>query len=81
MELANLEHKTLKQVFPNTKAEGYWAETSREDLHWAQSPDDIAYTVEFDPASANYGADVTYLRSYDYYVRAVRNLFRHRVAH
>lgn len=74
MQLAELEYKTLKQVFPNTKAEGYWAETSREELHWAQSPDEIAYTVEFDPASANYGADVTNFRSYHYYVRAVRNV-------
>jgi len=74
MDLAELEYKALKQVFPNTKAEGYWAGTSREELYWAQNPDEIAYTVEFDPASANYGADVTYFRSYDYYVRAVRNV-------
>ena len=73
MELAKIEYRTLKQVFPNTKADGYWAETSREELYWAQSPDELAYTVEFDPASANYGADVTYFRSYDYYVRAVRD--------
>jgi hypothetical protein len=74
MELAQLEHRTLKQVFPNTKPDAYWAETSREELYWAQNPDEIAYTVEFNPASANYGADVSYFRSYDYYVRAVRRV-------
>lgn len=73
IKLAELGHDTMKEVFPNTKADGYWAETSREELRWAQSPDEIAYTVEFDPASANYGTDVTYLRSYGYYVRAVRS--------
>jgi hypothetical protein len=74
MELAKLEHETLKQVFPNTKRDGYWAETSPGELCWAENPDEIAYTVEFDPASANYAADVTNLRSYSYYVRAVRDV-------
>lgn len=74
MELAKLAHAALRQIFPNTKADGYWAETGREEFHWAESPDEIAYTVEFDAASANYGADVTYPRSYGYYVRAVRNV-------
>jgi len=73
MELAELGYKALKQVFPNIKAERYWAKTSREELYWAQNPDKIAYTVDFDPESANYGSDVTYFKSYDYYVRAVRN--------
>ncbi|GAI50960.1 unnamed protein product, partial [marine sediment metagenome] len=45
----------------------------REELYWAQNPDKIAYTVDFDPGSTNYGSDVTYFRTYDYYVRAVRN--------
>jgi len=72
MELAKLGYKILKQVFPNIKAERYWAKTSREELHWARNPDKIAYVVDFDP-SGNYGADVTYFRSYEYYVRAVRN--------
>jgi hypothetical protein len=71
--LAQLDYGILKRVFPNTKADGYWAETNREELAWAQNPDDIAYTVEFDPASANYGADITYPRAYGYYVRAVRS--------
>jgi hypothetical protein len=71
MDLAKAGYKTLKQVFPNIKAERYWAKTSRKELQWAQNPDKIAYTVDFDP-NANYGADVTYFRSYDYYVRAVR---------
>lgn len=73
MELADLGYDALKQVFLNVKAERYWAKTSREELYWAQTPDKIAYTVDFDPRSANYGSDVTYFRSYDYYVRAVRN--------
>ena len=73
MELAEVGYRTLEQVFPNTKADGYWAGTSAEELRWAENPDEIAFTVEFDPASANYGADVTSLRSYEYYVRAVRN--------
>lgn len=73
MELAELGYKTLKQVFPNIKAERYWAKTSPEELYWAQNPDKIAYTVDFDP-KGNYGVDITYFRSYDYYVRAVRNV-------
>jgi hypothetical protein len=74
MEVAKLGYRTVTRAFPNTKADGYWAETSPEELPWEQSPEEIAYTVEFDPASANYGADVTYFRSYDYYVRAVRDV-------
>lgn len=70
IELAEFGYKALKQVFPNIKAERYWAKTTREELYWAQNPDKIAYTVDF---GINYGADVTYFRSYEYYVRAVRN--------
>lgn len=73
VELANVGYKTLNRILPNTKAEGYWAETCPEELQWTKNPDEIAYAVEFDPASANYGADVTYLRTYSYYVRAVRD--------
>lgn len=72
MELAELGYEALKRVFPNTKAERYWAKTSRLELYWARNPDKIAYTVDFDP-SGNYGVDVTYFRSYKYYVRAVRS--------
>jgi hypothetical protein len=74
MRLAEPGHEALKQVFPNTKTEGYWADTSPQELSWAQDADEIAYAVEFDPASANYGADVTYFRSYGCYVRAVRDV-------
>jgi hypothetical protein len=72
IELAKVGYKTLEQVFPNIKAERYWANTTRRELDWAQNPDKIAYTVDFDPKSANYATNVTYFRSYDYYVRAVR---------
>ena len=73
MELAILGYKNLKRTFPNIQAERYWAETSLEELYWAQNPDKIAYVVDFDPASGNYGADVTYFRSYSYFVRGVRD--------
>lgn len=72
IELAKVGYKTLKQVFPNIKSERYWANTTHRELDWAQNPDKIAYTVDFDPKSGNYGTDVTYFRSYDYYLRAVR---------
>ena len=33
----------------------------------------IAYTVDFDPDSSNYGRHITYFRTYSYFVRAVRS--------
>jgi hypothetical protein len=72
IELAKFGYKNLKQFFPNIKSERYWTYTTSEELYWAQNPDKIAYTVDFDPRG-NYGADVTYFRSYEYYVRSVRD--------
>ncbi|MGQ9571987.1 MAG: Lcl C-terminal domain-containing protein [Dehalococcoidia bacterium] len=73
MALAELGYDTLNQIFPNTKGDGYWAQTSAEEVRWAATPENIAYTVEFNPRSANYGADIDQLRSYPFYVRAVRD--------
>jgi hypothetical protein len=72
-QLASLGYDVLKQRFPALKDERYWAETSPEELRWAESPNKIAYTVDFDPGSANYGRAITYYRTYSYYVRAVRS--------
>jgi len=71
-DLAELGYKGIKKAFPNLKAERYWAKTSAEDLYWAENPGRIAYTVDFDPESGNYGQAITYFRAYEYYVRAVR---------
>lgn len=73
IKLAESGYEDLKRVFPNIKAERYWAKTSHEELYWAENPDKIAYTVDFDPDSSNYGAAITYFRSYEYYIRAVRS--------
>ena len=72
MDLAGIGHRQLQKVFPNLKAERYWAKTRAEDLYWAENPKRIAYTVDFDPESGNYGQAITYFRVYEYYVRAIR---------
>lgn len=74
VQLAQLGHETLRQFFPGTKADAYWADTSSEEVRWADNQEEVAYAVEFAPGSANYGADVIYPKLYDYYVRAVRNV-------
>ena len=77
MELAELESRTVGEVFPNIRLGGYWAETSYEELYWIHGgAGDVAYTVESDPLSDDYGAADICFRSSDHYVRAVR-----RVAH
>jgi len=72
-ELASVSFETLKQIFPDIKAERYWAYTNADQLGWAEAPERIAYTVDFDPESGNYRQPITYFRTYSYYVRAVRN--------
>ncbi|MFW6135641.1 MAG: HEAT repeat domain-containing protein [Chloroflexota bacterium] len=71
--LATVGYDGLKRYFPGIQAERYWAETTADELGWAEAPDRIAYTVDFDPASSNYGRPVTYFRTYSYFVRAVRS--------
>jgi hypothetical protein len=72
--LASMESEALEQIFPNIRKERYWAHTSADELAWADAPDRIAYTVDFDRGSGNFGKPVTYFRKYEYYVRAVRNI-------
>ncbi len=75
-ELASLASHgidVLKGHFPKVQEERYWAETSNDELLWAEDPARIAYTVDFDPDSSNYGRPITYFRIYSYFVRAVRN--------
>ena len=72
MKLAELGYDHLRRTFPNIRKGRYWVATSKSELAWAKSPDQIAYTVDFDPGSANYGLDVTYFRHYAYYVRCTR---------
>ncbi|MFC2018573.1 DUF1566 domain-containing protein [Chloroflexota bacterium] len=71
-DLALVENKQLEKVFPNLKRERYWANTKAQDLHWAENPKRIAYTVDFDPESGNYGKAIAYYNAFNYYVRAVR---------
>ena len=75
--LARLGFNPLHWLFPSIKKERYWAASSADELHWAENPGQIAYTVDFDPASSNYGSAVTYFRSNQYFVRAVRDLPGH----
>jgi hypothetical protein len=70
--LAVVEFDVLQQYFPNLHKERYWAYTSEEELSWADSPDRIAYTLDFDPSSNNYRKPTSYFRTYKYYVRALR---------
>jgi hypothetical protein len=75
-ELANLAtvgYPGLQRHFPDIKAERYWASTSDEELALLDSQGKIAYTVDLDPGSSNYGQAITYYRSYSYFVRAVRS--------
>jgi len=70
--LSTERFETLKQFFPNIQEERYWAHTMADELHWAEAPERIAYTVDFDPSSGNYRRPITYFRTYSYFVRAVR---------
>jgi predicted dehydrogenase len=70
--LAQVGDEPLREFFPGIQQERYWASTRRSELAWAESPDRIAYTVDFDPDSGNYCHPTTYFRSYEYFVRAVR---------
>lgn len=72
--LAQIGDEQLQAFFPGLQQERYWAFTHRSELVWAESPDRIAYTVDFDPDSGNYCSPNTYFRVYDYFVRAVRTL-------
>ena len=70
--LAQVGDEPLRAFFPGIQQERYWAFTRRSELAWAESPDRIAYTVDFDPDSGNYCHPTTYFHSYEYFVRAVR---------
>lgn len=72
-ELASVSFEKLKQFFPDIKAERYWALATADQLSWAEAPERIAYTVDFDPESGNYRQPITYYKTYSYFVRAVRN--------
>jgi hypothetical protein len=71
--LARAGFEALKRDFPALQDERYWAASPEEQLQWAEDPGRIAYTVDFDPRSSNFGKAVTYYRSYSYFVRAVRD--------
>lgn len=73
-ELATVGFETLKKVFPDLNKERYWAHTMVDELYGAEAPERIAYTIDFDPSSGNYGHPITYFRTYRYYVRAVRDV-------
>lgn len=62
----------LHSSFPGLQRERYWAVSPPAELQWAENPERIAYTVDFDPESANFGQAATYFRDYSYFVRAVR---------
>jgi hypothetical protein len=74
VDLATVGYGFLGRYFPEIKAERYWASTSDEELWQFESKGKIAYTVDFDPDSSNYGCPITYFRSYSYFVRAVRDV-------
>jgi hypothetical protein len=73
VNLATVGYHGLQRHFPQIKAERYWASTSDEELALLDAQGKIAYTVDFDPGSSNYGQAITYYRSYSYFVRAVRS--------
>ena len=76
-ELQRLVHpgfEILKQIFPGLQEERYWASSPEDELYWAENSGKIAYTIDFDPGSSNYGRAITYYRTYSYFVRAVRDL-------
>jgi len=62
----------LYPSLPGLQRERYWAASPPTELRWAENPERIAYTVDFDPDAANYGQAITYFRDYSYFVRAVR---------
>jgi formylglycine-generating enzyme required for sulfatase activity len=71
--LARAGFEGVKREFSKLQNERYWAASPEEELHWAENPGKIAYTVDFDPRSSNFGQAVTYYRTYSYFVRAVRD--------
>ena len=72
--LAKVDFQDLQKLFPSIQDERYWAESSEDELWWAENPGKIAYIVDFDPGSSNYGRAITYFRVYSYFVRAVRTI-------
>ena len=72
--LAKVDFQDLQKLFPSIQDERYWAESSEDELWWAENPGKIAYIVDFDPDSSNYGRAITYFRVYSYFVRAVRTI-------
>jgi uncharacterized protein YqiB (DUF1249 family) len=73
MRLGKIKYDDLRQIFPNIQKERYWAFTTINEVNGSGDVSDkIAYTVAFDPTKGDYGQEVTYFKTYDYYVRAIR---------
>jgi len=73
MRLGKIKYNNLQQIFPNIQKERYWALTIPNEVNWAgDASDKIVYTVAFDPSVSDYGQDVTYFKTNDYCVKAVR---------
>jgi len=73
-KIATRPFEELKQFFPGVHAERYWAQATADQLRWAEVPERIAYTLDFDPESGNYQKPITYFKTNSYFVRAVRNV-------
>ncbi len=72
VKLAAVGIEELEAAFPDLERERYWAASPGSQLTWADAPEQIAYTVDFDPDSGNYRQAITYFRTFSYFVRAVR---------
>jgi hypothetical protein len=69
-----LKFDDLQQLFPGIQKERYWALTTLDEVAWSgESNGKIAFTLDFDPRSSNFGQEVTYFKIYKYYVKAVRS--------
>jgi hypothetical protein len=70
--LLKLDPNVRDQLFPGLQKERYWALTRDAELHFAPEPQSLAYTVDFDPSNRNYGAFITYYKTYEFFVCPVR---------
>lgn len=74
MHLARFGFEDLKKVFPNIQKKRYWALESLNKISFANNAqNNIAFTVDLDPRSSNFGVPITYFKTEKYYAKAVRS--------
>jgi hypothetical protein len=71
--LAGFGYSDLQKLFPSIQKKNYWALTSSQDMPFSNTAqDEVAFTVDLDPGSQNFGGMVVYFKRYKYCLKAVR---------